>query len=98
MYFRNLLLSIWGGSFLGGHFFFVLSIYLLLLFTEVMLIKTILEAMGLLDGFADMDLSGDRFCGMDWLSTWYSSSSHMLMCSQINCRKEICAPNFNLDK
>lgn len=31
--------------------------------------------MGLSDGFADMDLKGDWFCGMDWINTFHSSLS-----------------------
>lgn len=40
-------------------FFSVLNTCLLLLFTEVILIKTSCQVMGLSDGFADMDLKGD---------------------------------------
>lgn len=38
------------------HFFSVFNLYLLVLFTEVMLIKRTSQVMGLSDGFADTDL------------------------------------------
>lgn len=64
-----------GGAFSVAIFFSVLNTCLLLLFTEVTLIKTTCQVMGLSNGFADMDLKGDWFCGMDWINTFHSSLS-----------------------
>lgn len=44
-----------GGHFFSSHFFSVFSICLLLLFTEMITF----EAVGLSDGFTDMNLKGD---------------------------------------
>ena len=48
-----------GGHFLSSHFFSVFSVCLLLLFTEII----IFEAVGLSDGFTDMNLKGTDYVG-----------------------------------
>lgn len=53
-FFFKLVLSV-GGHFFSSHFFSVFSICLLLLFTEMITF----EAVGLSDGFTDMNLKGD---------------------------------------